>query len=149
MLRPDSPDRTAGPRTLLLAYWTLMCFGTHAPRYGPIGLATVAGWDKLVHFVAYAGLALLMRRATVPVPGRGWAILVLCAAYGAVDELTQPLFNRTADPFDWLADTAGVLAVCVLWRVLRVAKGWRKPVPASLVLTPFDDIRYEPTTAAA
>lgn len=84
------------------------------------------GVDKVVHFFAYAGLAFFMRCAIRPVPGRGWAVLLLCSVFGAVDELTQPLFNRTCDPFDWLANVAGVASVCVVWRVGKTVRDHRR-----------------------
>ncbi|MEM6314675.1 MAG: VanZ family protein [Planctomycetota bacterium] len=110
----------------MLCYWTALAFGTHNPRLGEIPQMSMFGVDKVVHFLAYAGLAFFMRCAIKPVPGRGWAVLVLCSAYGAVDELTQPLFNRTCDPFDWIANVAGVTTVCVIWRIGKVMRDRRR-----------------------
>ncbi len=74
--------------------------------------------DKIVHCAAYAILAAFCvtyaRRRCVAVTFRWFAFwAVLFAAYAAVDELLQaiPIVNRTADPFDWLADMTGVAAV--------------------------------------
>jgi VanZ family protein len=76
--------------------------------------------DKLVHFVAYAVLAFL----AVPVISRVMsgdkrrfqvALLlswVAVAAFGLLDETTQPLTGRDFEWFDWLADSLG--AACGL-----------------------------------
>jgi VanZ family protein len=76
----------------------------------PLPALTEHVWDKLLHTVEYAGLAVLVFRA---LDGEGlgaWrsAILtvVVVSAYGATDEWHQmfvPL--RDSDVFDWLTDT--------------------------------------------
>ena len=64
------------------------------------------GSDKLVHFTAFAVLAFPLART-----GRFGLIPVLigASAFGAIIELIQPTFNRSADLNDWVADTLGVL----------------------------------------
>ena len=59
------------------------------------------GSDKLVHFIAFAPLAFPLART-----GRFGLIPVLI---GAIIELIQPTFNRSAEVSDWIADTLGVL----------------------------------------
>jgi VanZ family protein len=69
-------------------------------------------WDKLLHLVEYAGLAVLFARA---LHGEGmtarrasWVAILLASAYGASDELHQlsvPL--REAELEDWIVDTIG------------------------------------------
>ena len=59
------------------------------------------GSDKLVHFIAFAALAFPLART-----GRFGLIPVLI---GAIIELIQPTFNRSAELSDWIADTLGVL----------------------------------------
>ena len=41
------------------------------------------------------------------------ALFFAISALGAVDELTQPLVNRIASPFDWLADITGIGVVLI------------------------------------
>ena len=64
------------------------------------------GSDKLVHFVAFATLALPLalsdRIGLLPV-------FVGASAYGGAIELIQPSFNRSADINDWVADIIGVV----------------------------------------
>ena len=59
------------------------------------------GSDKLVHFIAFAALAFPLART-----GRFGLIPVLI---GAIIELIQPTFNRSAELSDWVADTLGVI----------------------------------------
>ena len=61
-------------------------------------------YDKVVHAIAFAGLAVLTLRAT-----RRPAIAIgLTTVYGALDELHQRYTpNRSSDPEDLLADFVG------------------------------------------
>lgn len=110
-------------RTLLLlaataAYWLVIFVGTHLPG----SVHHLGGhWDKLYHFGAFLGLAVLLcgcifcfRRLGV------WeyaGIFGGVACYGIVDELTQKLTHRTADPLDWLADMCGAIAGTLIFAV--------------------------------
>src|SRR5512145_667077 len=74
----------------------------------------VEPWDKAWHFLAYAALTLLLWIAT---DGRR-PLLVVAAVMllAGVDELRQAwLPNRSADPFDLLADLAAafITAACI------------------------------------
>ena len=64
------------------------------------------GADKLVHFMAFVALAFPLART-----GRLGLLPVFvgASAFGAIIELIQPTFNRSADLNDWAADTLGVL----------------------------------------
>lgn len=91
--------------------------------------------DKTVHFVLYAGLATALfvtleqrarvRPASAPRTrlGRAGVLFVVCAVHGYVEELTQPLSNRTYDLADIFADcigAGGAIAFClVLSRMLQ------------------------------
>jgi len=96
---------------LLLGYWLALFVATHIPRHDVI---PIAGIDKLIHALAYAGLAFLLA-AVASLFGRfswrGYLMLfLLIAGYGVVDEAVQTLMpGRTADVLDWLADMAGCL----------------------------------------
>jgi VanZ family protein len=43
-------------------------------------------------------------------------VFVAVAAYGGLDELTQPLTNRTCDPWDFAADVVGAALGLFLYR---------------------------------
>ena len=64
------------------------------------------GSDKLVHFIAFAGLAFPLART-----GRFGLLPVFvgASAFGGAIELIQPSFNRSADVNDWVADIVGVI----------------------------------------
>ena len=64
------------------------------------------GSDKLVHFIAFAALAFpLARTGRLGLP----PVFIGASAFGAVIELIQPNFNRSAELSDWVADTLGAL----------------------------------------
>ena len=87
----------------------------------PLPELTSIVWDKALHAIEYAGLALLVGRAFTG-EGLGWAAssalaVLLASAYGASDEWHQ-LFTPWRDPnvFDWMADTLGAgVGVAVYW----------------------------------
>jgi VanZ family protein len=66
-------------------------------------------WDKVIHASAYATLGLATGWAARPGSLRAWLRLAIAvSAFGALDELHQRWIpGRSADPFDWLADTSG------------------------------------------
>ena len=112
----------------LCVYWGALFYGTHTKL--PPGFLPGHS-DKIVHFASYAGLAALLislraTRGTFPwfsVIGR-WMVLAL---YGAFDELTQLLVNRSADFYDWCADVVGsavglAIVTFVLWCLRPSAK---------------------------
>ena len=83
-----------------LALTVAMLWPMEAPPPAP------EGSDKLVHFVAFAALALPLART-----GRIGLLPVFvgASAFGGAIELMQPSFNRSADINDWIADIVGVL----------------------------------------
>lgn len=115
MPTPGSADRRPrvpqGFALCTVVYAVVLVCATHYPRPEEL-LGPNAPSDKTLHFIAYAALATLAG-ATLVVAGRwtawtaGW-LGVAMAAFGVVDELTQPLFGRTAEPLDWIYDCIGV-----------------------------------------
>lgn len=100
------------PGRALLVYWPLAFIGTHLPRFGaprqppPYRLPL----DKVGHFVGYAVLAWLLMLAllrVVRLPAAIILTILIIAAYGALDELTQPYVNRSADFWDYTANLVG------------------------------------------
>ncbi|MCA9269013.1 MAG: VanZ family protein [Planctomycetales bacterium] len=119
----------------LMLYWALLFVATHVPNL-QIGDSRYH-FDKAAHLVAYAALA-WMGAAVLHLRGHSFALscavmLGVVAVYGAVDEILQPWFSRTADIADWVADVCGAvlgLAVySVTFRPLRAAlhrwRAWR------------------------
>ena len=93
---PDIPLTAIVTTVLTVA----MLWPLEAPSPAP------EGSDKLVHFMAFAALAFPLART-----GRFGLLPVFigASAFGAIIELIQPTFNRSADFNDWIADTLGVL----------------------------------------
>ena len=103
--------RRGGLGFLAVAYAITLVLATHYPKPEQL-LGRYGHADKLLHFVAYCLLAVFVAAA---IWGAGrWssravlAVAIALAAFGAVDEITQPLFGRTADVFDWAADCGGI-----------------------------------------
>ena len=113
--------RWLGP--LLAVYWLFIFTATHAPQ---AALPQTHLGDKTEHFIAYGILAAIMcawLRFTRPTWRRiALPVLLICAAYAAVDELTQPIVNRYADIRDFLADTIGA-AIGVLIAMIVFRRG--------------------------
>ena len=83
-----------------------------------------AGADKVTHAVIYAIAAYFWRRSFRS-QGRAttWLVVAGVAALGVVDEWHQrSVPGRSADVFDWVADTLGALAGTLVWRRLHARK---------------------------
>jgi VanZ family protein len=119
--------------TLLVIYWSSMFFGTHLPQM-PQGLTGHS--DKLLHFCAYGGLAVLLlswRITRGRVSMRQLLLFwLMIGAYGIFDEVTQPLVGRDCDIKDWLADLIGAaIGLAVTWPVATWLLAPRPALPNS------------------
>lgn len=124
--------KAVGLWVLVGCYWVALFTLTHLPLdqivQGP------AGADKVYHFVAYFTLAALLgaalshlmpsRRRLVPL-----IVFVVAAAYGALDETTQPLVGRFCEFADWVADASGAAAASVLLYLAHVLSARRPTRP--------------------
>ena len=85
-----------------------------------LDLSGLPHWDKVLHFLMYAMLALLLLRALRSEPRlAGWQTVVgafaLASLYGATDELHQWFTpGRSMDFWDWTADTLGAAVVLLM-----------------------------------
>ena len=92
----------------------------------PMPAVTERVWDKILHFVEYGGLAVLLFRAFSS-EGLGWLAaaafaLLVTSAYGVSDEWHQAFVpSRTSDVRDWLADTIGAALAIGLYSMVSVA----------------------------
>ena len=108
--------------TLLVACvlaWVGAFVATHLP---PSSVPNLHTTDTVAHAIGYGGLTtlLVLALASFGRP-RGARILLamgILLAYGALDELTQPAFLRTASFYDWLADAAGTSIAVAFWETL-------------------------------
>lgn len=113
----------------LTIYWLAMFIGTHVPRVPPIhGLEPS---DKVLHFLAFTGLAVLMATAwmtkTVLINWRHYCIMFIIAAiYAALDELLQTPVGRDCSLFDWYADVAGTIFGLIVYAAIMEIVNRRK-----------------------
>jgi VanZ family protein len=98
----------------LIAYCLLIFIQSSSAE--PMKLPAIAQIDKLLHGVGYSVLGVLFCRAYRSgwPKAPGWSManasLLSGSFYGITDEIHQYFVpGRSADPWDWLADTVGVI----------------------------------------
>jgi len=93
------------------AYAALLVALTHYPRPEDL-LGRKLPSDKLLHFMAYLLLGLLAAACVGYRRAWTWRAAAVIAAglavFAAIDEATQPLFRRAAEPLDWVFDCLGI-----------------------------------------
>ncbi len=106
----------------VLCLVTLILLGQRPAGEVAAFVPMIQGLDKILHFTAYAGLAVCVFRSIYPFDPRieirgafAWVpVILLPAAVGAVDEWMQGLTgSRATDLADWTMDVLGATAVCV------------------------------------
>ncbi len=109
----------------------------------PMPEVTERVWDKALHSVEYAGLAILLCRALTG-EGLGWLATVAAAAlltslYGATDEWHQAFVPlRNSDVRDWVADTLGAaLGAAIYSATVRKVKSEKSEVKSRKTRSPF------------
>ncbi len=135
-IRHARPQRRAAIHVLgtaLVVYTITLLLATHLPERC---LPRIPRVDKVMHFFAYAGLAILAGAAVVqrtslsadPACQRRMmrivlSLICLCAL---ADELTQPLTGRSFQWSDWLADLAGAaVGMAVVSMVVAATRAGR------------------------
>ena len=119
--QPKTSLATRVVLVMLCVYWAALFYGTHTKV--PDGLLP-GNSDKFIHFWAYAGLAILFMSLRVTQGAYTWLSVLIAwfilAFYGAFDELSQLLVNRSAEIFDWIfvvtgAATGLMLVTLCVW----------------------------------
>jgi VanZ family protein len=105
---------------VLLGYWVFIAAVTHLP---PTKLPETGIKDTYEHFTAFALLAVLLCTALSSLNWSiarvaGWSFAI-AAAYGAIDEGTQPLVGRVCSLSDWMADASGAAVAVALFVLVR------------------------------
>ena len=115
------------------AYWCLLLGMTHYPdakALTPDVLEETAA-DKVFHGGAFAGLAILLalaaaarfesRNVARAAATRSACFVALATAlvYAVIDEVTQPLVNRTYETSDLVLDAIGSVCGVLIFRALR------------------------------
>jgi VanZ family protein len=89
---------------VLAVYWIGLAIGTHTPSI--LVPRPTDHTDKVYHFSAFAGLAVLVGLAF---DVRRYVLAgILLAGYAAIDESTQYFVGRDVDIFDWCANVSGI-----------------------------------------
>lgn len=114
---------------LTAIYWLALFAATHFPGNGNALEFTVS--DKFSHFAAFTILAAMVGwtyfLVTRGLRLRDQVMLgLLLAAYGAVDEWTQPLVGRGCELLDWVADVGGIVVGLFLAKLLAKRRGRSK-----------------------
>jgi len=108
-------------RTLFRVVWIVYALALLTATHWP-GLAAPEGpvsrMDLVIHLCAFAGWTLLLFLTGWIAPGcTSRRIIwtgVIAVCFAAMDELTQPIFTRTADWTDFIADTTGVVLMSMM-----------------------------------
>lgn len=98
----------------LPAYWVFLFLATHFPKLELRGAPPSS--DKVLHFVAFGGLAFLFWRfleaqGTRMTPSAVAFSSVVLVIYAAIDEYLQQFVGRSTDLEDFLADVGGIAIV--------------------------------------
>lgn len=130
-MRPVTQITIAGIRLAMLVlavYWAAIAIGTHLPAQLDFSPQVS---DKVKHFSAFAGLSLLLAYVTNSAEGR-WrsslvrfgSIALVVTVYAGLDEWTQQFVpGRVADPYDFVADVAGMLCGLTGYVIARATVG--------------------------
>ncbi len=96
----------------LAVYWLALLVLPHIVQ---TRVASVQYSDKIAHFVAFAGLGMLMAWVASAAGRMSFAkyavVFAVIALYAGADEIMQAFVpHRFGDIFDWLADVSGAVA---------------------------------------
>lgn len=117
MMSPDLSGLSLRKRGYLLAtYLVLILIGSSLPG-SSIPDFRLFTYDKLLHFLEYAGLGWLLMAFFQERPGLLMPTLLLGMVFAALDEWHQPWFQRTCSLGDWIADSAGLISATALYRI--------------------------------
>ncbi|MEQ8769651.1 MAG: VanZ family protein [Phycisphaerales bacterium] len=97
-------------RAAFVLYTIALTVATHWPGVtieGPVPRPDV--WVHIGAFGVWSTLLMLTGWLGAPTARTAAIAIVVGAAWAALDELTQPIFNRHAAWSDWFADVAGVV----------------------------------------
>ncbi len=102
---------------IAVIFTVTVVFLTHIPEDATPSVLQIGGLDKLAHVSVYGVITFLfvLSLRTSPTMLSALLLFFIILAVGAVDELTQPFFRRTASLTDWLANIIGVSGVLLFF----------------------------------
>ena len=127
-------DTTAEKRGnwIVTGAWALLIFLLSSiPGKDLEFIPPIWGWDKLAHMTVYGILGVLVFRSLGYRKRAFGLVIILCVAYGLLDEFHQVFVpGRTPSLADLAADTIGSTAGLLLfrWRQGRLRNAQRKPL---------------------
>ena len=107
---------------LIAIVWTLGILAACSIPGQDIPSINLFSFDKIAHFIVFAGFGWLWMRALAgPMRRRTAYVLAFGLAYAALTEVYQGLlpFDRTPDPKDALANALGLLTAVLTYRLLK------------------------------
>ena len=114
---------------VLVVYWVGIFILTHMPgQHITFFTARLTFFDKILHFIAYFILSLLLWTVLNPArkvdwkKARVWWILVVIVLYGVFDEWLQAYTQRSCSFYDFLADVAGAAAALILLSIFYLPR---------------------------
>ena len=104
---------------LAVTFTAIVLLLTHIPKEAMPSRLQENSYDKLHHVVAYGGITFLFILSVKisSTPLLFYLLFFAILAIGIVDEVTQPLVNRTASLADIVANFIGIATVLLLSRV--------------------------------
>ncbi len=100
--------------------WIIAFAATHIPAEE---MPRITVRDVTLHAVGYFCLGAVFWLTIFAYRGRASrraiTVIIILAAYGGFDELTQPIVNRCAAWGDWFADIAGTATAVALLEVIE------------------------------
>ena len=115
MIHPHSVFFRRFFTVVCVVVWLTAATATHIPADS---MPDISVGDVLLHFTGYLGLTgvflFTLRVHGVRLSHRILLTFPLLLLYGILDELTQPLVNRYASIFDWLANAVGISGALIL-----------------------------------
>ena len=104
-------------RPLRLMTWGLLALGLGIAALPSMPEVNISNADKYMHALAFFGFAFLL---DVSDTRSFWRYKVpILLGYGLLIEIVQSFLPwRSADPWDWVADAAGVLLYWLVWYVV-------------------------------
>ena len=113
--------------SVTLCFWAFIFFMTHIPQPR---LPNVHVGDKSAHIISYGVLAGLLYVTLWRTRPNDWSLLwkipLILMLYGAFDEITQPLVQRSCELADWYADVGGVVISVSVLSLIRVVLRTRR-----------------------
>jgi len=112
---------------IMSAFWATLAFSYAAAILPAPQAPDLGAGDKINHIAAFLVLTWL-GRAAYRRRRPAWRLAVGLSLFGILIELTQaiPALHRDASAWDWIADTAAILAASAIGFLVERYGAWRR-----------------------